>query len=102
MHPADEVYGKLRGPAKNVSVLATAYSEPEQRGTGEHEPIMMTVDYGTGRVFHTTLGHDVTALQGTGFQITLQRGTEWAATGAVTQPLPNVKWNDHEPTVQKP
>ena len=102
MHPADEVYGKLRGPAKNVNILATAYSEPEQRGTGEHEPIMMTIDYGKGRVFHTTLGHDVTALQGTGFQITLQRGTEWAATGEVTQPLPKVKWNDHEPTVQEP
>ncbi|WP_339683402.1 ThuA domain-containing protein [Gimesia maris] len=102
MHPADEVYGKLRGPAKNVNILATAYSEPEQRGTGEHEPIMMTIDYGKGRVFHTTLGHDVTALQGTGFQVTLQRGTEWAATGEVTQPLPKVKWNDHEPTVQEP
>ena len=102
MHPADEVYGKLRGPAKNVSILATAYSEPEQRGTGEHEPIMMTIDYGKGRVFHTTLGHDVTALQGTGFQITLQRGAEWAATGDVKQPVPKVKWNDHEPTVQEP
>lgn len=102
MHPADEVYGKLRGPAENVTVLATAYSEPSERGTGEHEPIMMTVDYGKGRVFHTTLGHDTTALQGTGFQITLQRGTEWAATGEVTQPIPNVKWNDNEPTVQKP
>lgn len=102
MHPADEVYGKLRGPAENVSVLATAYSEPSERGTGEHEPIMMTIDYGKGRVFHTTLGHDTVALQGTGFQITLQRGTEWAATGKVTQPIPKVKWNDNEPTVQAP
>ncbi|QDT45555.1 Trehalose utilization [Gimesia alba] len=102
MHPADEVYGKLRGPAENVSVLATAYSEPSERGTGEHEPIMMTINYGKGRVFHTTLGHDTTALQGTGFQITLQRGTEWAATGKVTQPIPKVKWNDNEPTVQAP
>lgn len=102
MHPADEVYGKLRGPAENVTVLATAYSEPSERGTGEHEPIMMTIDYGKGRVFHTTLGHDTVALQGTGFQITLQRGTEWAATGKVTQPIPKVKWNDNEPTVQAP
>ena len=102
MHPADEVYGKLRGPAENVTVLATAYSEPDHRGTGEHEPIMMTIDYGKGRVFHTTLGHDTVALQGTGFQITLQRGAEWAATGKVTQPIPKVKWNDNEPTVQAP
>lgn len=102
IHPPDEVYGKLRGPAENVTVLATAYSEPDHRGTGEHEPIMMTIDYGKGRVFHTTLGHDTIALQGTGFQITLQRGTEWAATGEVTQPVPKVKWNDHDPTVQTP
>ncbi|QDT30336.1 ThuA domain-containing protein [Gimesia panareensis] len=102
MHPADEVYGKLRGPAENVQVLATAYSEPNERGTGEHEPIMMTIDYGKGRVFHTTLGHDTTALQGTGFQITLQRGTEWAATGDVTQTVPEVAWKDNEPTVQAP
>lgn len=102
MHPADEVYGKLRGPAENVTILATAYSEPSERGTGEHEPIMMTIDYGKGRVFHTTLGHDTVALQGTGFQITLQRGAEWAATGKVTQSLPDTKWQDNEPTVQKP
>ena len=102
MHPADEVYGKLRGPAENVSVLATAYSEPSERGTGEHEPIMMTIVYGKGRVFHTTLGHDTTALQGTGFQITLQRGTEWAATGDVAATVPEVEWKDNEPTVQAP
>lgn len=102
MHPADEVYGKLRGPAENVQVLATAYSEPSERGTGEHEPIMMVIDYGKGRVFHTTLGHDTTALQGTGFQITLQRGAEWAATGDVTQAVPEVDWKDNEPTVQTP
>jgi type 1 glutamine amidotransferase len=51
--------------------------------------------YGKGRVFHTTLGHvgpkDVPpylALTCAGFIATLQRGTEWAATGKVTQPVP--------------
>ena len=43
---------------------------------------------GQGRVFHTTLGHDVAAMQCVGFIVTLQRGAEWAATGRVTQPVP--------------
>lgn len=80
----DELYGKLRGPAENMHVLATAYSEPATGGTGEHEPILMTIHYGGGRVFHTTLGHDVNAMKGTAFQVSLQRGAQWAATGEVT------------------
>ncbi len=83
---ADELYGQLRGPAENMTVLATAYSDPATGGTGEHEPILMVVDYGDGRVFHTTLGHDVAAMRGVAFQTTLRRGTQWAATGAVTLP----------------
>jgi len=86
MQVEDELYGKLRGPAENMHVLATAYSEPDTNGTGEHEPILMSIHYGNGRVFHTTLGHDVTAMNGVAFQVTLQRGAEWAATGDVTQP----------------
>jgi type 1 glutamine amidotransferase len=50
--------------------------------------MLMTLNYGKGRVFHTTLGHDVNALSSVDFVVTLQRGTEWAATGAVTQKIP--------------
>jgi hypothetical protein len=46
----------------------------------------MAIQYGQGRVFHTTLGHDATAMKGVAFQVTLQRGAEWAATGKVTLP----------------
>ncbi len=49
----------------------------------------MTVSYGSGRVFHTTLGHDINALSSVDFVVTLQRGTEWAATGKVTQKVPS-------------
>ncbi|MGB7328148.1 MAG: family 16 glycoside hydrolase [Rubripirellula sp.] len=86
MQTADELYGKLRGPALNMHVLATGFSAQQSGGTGEHEPLLMTVQYGDGRVFHTTLGHDVAAMQGVAFQVTLQRGTEWASTGSVTLP----------------
>ena len=88
MHATDELYDSLRGPAENVTVLASAFSDPATRGTGEHEPILMTIDYGEGRVFHTTLGHSVEAMKCIGFITTLQRGAEWAATGKVKQKAP--------------
>jgi type 1 glutamine amidotransferase len=85
MHASDELYDKLRGPAENITLLATAYADPAQGGSGEHEPMMLTVAYGDGRVFHTPMGHSPAAMKCVGFLVTLQRGAEWAATGKVTQ-----------------
>lgn len=88
MHASDELYDKLRGPAEHLTVLATAYSDKKTGGTGEHEPMLLVTDFGKGRVFHTTLGHGTDSMSGLGFQVTLLRGTEWAATGKVTIPAP--------------
>jgi uncharacterized protein len=88
LHVTDELYHGMRGPIKDVHLLATAYSDKSKGGTGENEPMMWTVAYGKGRVFHTPMGHDVEAMRGVGFQATVLRGTEWAATGKVTQALP--------------
>src|SRR4029078_10968075 len=52
MHSKDELYDRLRGPAENVTVLATAVSTKETGGSGETEPLLMTISYGKGRVFH--------------------------------------------------
>ena len=88
MHAADELYARMRGPGKNMTVLATAYSDPGNKGTGRDEPILMVLRYGKGRIFHTVMGHDIPALNCVAFMTTLQRGTEWAATGKVTQNVP--------------
>ena len=88
MHQSDELYAALRGPGESLTVLATGFSDPANRGTGFDEPLLMALSYGKGRVFHTTLGHDVTAMSSVDFIVTLQRGTEWAATGEVTQKVP--------------
>jgi len=111
MHAKDELYSKLRGPAKNLTVLATAYADPKQRGTGRHEPVLFTVNYGRGRTFHTVLGHvgrgstSMPPMECVGFIVTFQLGAEWAATGKVTQKVPvgfptasQVRsWKDYKP-----
>jgi len=85
MHASDELYSKLRGPAKNMTILATAYADPAKQGTGENEPMLFTVHCGKGRIFHTVLGHGPEQMHCIGFIVTYQRGAEWAATGRVTQ-----------------
>lgn len=85
LHTQDELYDRLRGPAENMEVIATAYSDKEKKGTGRHEPMLITLSYGKGRIFHTPMGHADYSLECVGFITSLQRGTEWAATGKVTQ-----------------
>jgi type 1 glutamine amidotransferase len=89
MHVNDELYGTLRGPGKNMTILATAHSDLKNRGTGLDEPMLMVLRYGKGRIFHTIMGHDVFAMSCVGFMTTFQRGTEWVATGRVTQKVPS-------------
>lgn len=83
MHGKDELYDSLRGPAVNMRILATAYSKK----SGRHEPMMMTIRFGDGRIFHTPMGHADYSMKCAGFVSTLQRGTEWAANGKVTIPV---------------
>jgi type 1 glutamine amidotransferase len=88
MHAQDELYDTLRGPATDMHILGTAYSDPKFNGTGKHEPMIMTLPYGRGRVFHTALGHADYSMKCVGFETILRRGAEWAATGEVTLDVP--------------
>jgi type 1 glutamine amidotransferase len=93
MHAQDELYHGQRGPAENMQILATAYSDTAKGGTGTNEPMVWVIPYGKGRVFTTVLGHvggepDHPAIRCVGFQTVVARGAEWAATGKVTLPIP--------------
>ena len=89
MHQIDELYDSLRGPAKQMQILATSFADPANGGSGRDEPVAMVISYGDGNVFHTVLGDDVRAMECIGFQALLSRGVEWAATGEVTLPIPD-------------
>ncbi|GAA4965184.1 ThuA domain-containing protein [Algibacter aquimarinus] len=85
MHATDECYAFLRGPAENVTILATAVSTKKDPKLEQKEPMAMVINYEKGRIFHTTLGHDSESFESVGLITLLVRGTEWAATGKVTQ-----------------
>ena len=107
LHGQDELYDRMRGPGNIKDLLYTAYSEKSTGGSGREEPLIFTVDYGKARIFHTMLGHagetveNSTAMQCVGFQVTLLRGAEWAATGQVTQSVPSDFPTEHQSTARK-
>lgn len=90
LHAKDELYHGQRGPAENVHILLTAYSEPggQHHGTGRNEPIVWWIPCGQGRVVTNVAGHDVNAMKCVGWRTLLARSCEWAATAKCTLPLP--------------
>jgi len=92
-HKLDELWHGQRGPAEDVNILLTAYSDPEgrRRGTGKHEPIVWWIPFGKGKVVTNLMGHvgATTSMQCVGFQVLLRRSCEWAATDKCTTAIPD-------------
>jgi uncharacterized protein len=92
LHSEDRLYGPLPAPGGSMELLATAYSDTAQQGSGRDEPVVFAGSHGNGRVFCTALGHagpeGAPAMEDAGYITLLQRGAEWAATGAVSMALP--------------
>ena len=98
-HANEELYHGQRGPAKDIDVLVTAWADKKTGGTDASEPMVFTIPYGQGRVFVNLLGHGPSGMKAPGYAILHARGTEWAATGKVTLPIPaEVK----APTIELP
>ena len=74
----DELYAKLQGDAP-IHVLVTADSDWSKNT----EPLAFTVEYGSGRVFHSAFGHDAKAVKHPAVAKLVAQGCEWAATGKV-------------------
>jgi len=91
-HKMDELYHGQRGPAENVHILLTAYSDPEggRGGTGKHEPIVWWIPYGKGKVVTNVMGHvgGLDPMKCVGFRVLLQRACQWTATGKCVTPIP--------------
>lgn len=76
----DELYAKMEGDLP-IHVLVSADSDWSKKT----EPLAFTLEYGKGRVFHETFGHDGKAVKNASVQQLIVRGTEWAATGKVAE-----------------
>ncbi len=70
----DELYAKLQGDAP-IHVLLQADSDWSKKT----EPLAFTLEYGQGRVFHHTFGHDAKAIQTPEVKKLIVQGTAWAA-----------------------
>lgn len=104
----DDMYTNMRwDPATRVHVLVTGYDDAAaysyklagpkyppadfsaeklnaMPGMNQEHPLVWTSQFGKGRVYCFTLGHGPDTLQYDAVTSLLVRGTEWAASGAVT------------------
>ena len=70
----DELYARLQGDVP-IHVLLQAESDWSKKT----EPLAFTLDYGKGRVFHHTFGHDAKAINTPEVKKLIVQGTAWAA-----------------------
>ncbi|MBN2562115.1 MAG: PmoA family protein [Phycisphaerae bacterium] len=83
----DELWHQMKRQPE-IHVLCEAFSSGLSGGSRQYEPVVLLTRFGKGRCFHLVLGHDVETMQNVAWQTLMLRGTEWAATGQVTIPIP--------------
>jgi len=76
------------GVNADLNTLTESYSDPLNKGRGVMEPVVHWNSRGNGRVFHNILGHNERAMKNAAWKTMMLRGTEWAATGEVSIPVP--------------
>lgn len=109
----DDMYVSMRwAPGEDIHVLATGYDDPKAYGANtwppknyplklparvkdlpgfaKTHPLVWTKTYGKGRVYAFTLGHGPESMARPFIVGLFTRGTEWAATGQVTIPVPQL------------
>ena len=78
MHKHDELYHGQRGPAENIHILLTAYSDPAGGGTGKNEPIVwwsaLRQRQGGDQPHGTRHAGDLDCMQCVGFKVLIQPG----------------------------
>lgn len=106
LHNKDYMLYSTTSLGNGVEILSTAIADSIHGGSGNSMPVIFTVQFGEGRVLHSTLGNNAKkSMQCVGFITVLQRGAEWAATGSVTNKVPlefptfvsKYTWSDFEP-----
>ena len=70
----DELYTCLAGDSP-IHVLATAKSKTQNKDY----PMAFVLEYGSGRVFHSPLGHDAPSLTNPAVAELFRRGCAWSA-----------------------
>lgn len=84
-----ETYRQAGWPRPHTPVEIPPGGLEQLRGMNEDQPLAWINEWGTGRCFTITLGHDRDTFRRINFMTLLCRGVEWAATGQVTLDPPD-------------
>lgn len=91
----DELWNRAPVPP-DAQVLATAYSTPEFKGTGQNEPLLFARRFEKGRSVNLLLGHHARAMINPGFAELFTRSVEWAVTGTVAERPRELTWSQSD------
>lgn len=95
-HPDELYHGLVNTQGVSRRVLAEAHSDVATGGSGARVPMILVGRYGAARIFHTPLGHvwpdaheTRVSHEDPQFRNLIVRGTEWAASGHVSEVDPD-------------